>query len=175
MGLLTEIFGKANNSDLTEVAAAEAALAKLRRARGLAKAEIDQAGEKRKALLLVDDLDKEIARLDEAVQAAELKLDRLAEAEPKLLADLAAARDRARREQFAEMRGRGLAAAAKFLASARIAGADYEAYFDVLREAHAAGFASEAMHMMPAAPFTILPDHLNAFDRAFEEKTRLKA
>lgn len=178
MGIVAEIFGRrraeTTGSSIVGLEAAEEALAKLRRARGLAKAEISQAGAKRRALLLVDNSDREIEGLEKAVSAAELRLDRLDAGEPQLLADLAAARDQIRRAQWAEIRGRFLPAAEKYLSSARAARADLEAYLAIVREAHEAGFASEAQSFFVDPPIVLLPEHLNSYDRLLEERARLE-
>ena len=175
MGFLSEIFGSSKKAAAPTVEGAEAALARLTAERSSAHAEVKTLTERRRALLLVDESDAEIAQLDQTIAAAELRLERLEEIEPKLLADLGQARDRRRQDQWAEMRGRGLAAAEKYLSSARAAHADLMAYAAIIDEATAAQFTAEARASFPFAPLTLGPDLLAAFDRKLERSTVIEA
>ena len=171
MGFLSEIFGSTKKAAAPTVEGAEAALARLNVERESARAEVRILIEQRRALLLEDGTDDEIAALDQKIAAAELRIERLDEAEPRLLSELAGARDRRRRAQWNELRERGLAAAEKYLASARAAHADLMAYAAIIDEATAAQFTAEARASFPFAPSTLGPDLLAAFDRKLERST----
>ena len=98
MGFLGDILGKKKPT----VEGAEAALSRLSAERQSAQSDIKALTEQRRALLIVDGSDGEIARIDNDIAAAELRLERLEEVEPKLLADLGQARDRRRQGVIAE-------------------------------------------------------------------------
>lgn len=167
MGLLTRILG-GKDAKAETVDDAQAALARLADERKKAKAEISELGEKRRALLLVDDSDKEIALIEKASAAAELRLERLDEAEPGLLAALTAARDRKRQAEWAAVRDRYFAAASKYLASMREARQAFDALTGVIGEAQSRGFSSEAAHVFAFPTHILDVEALNRFDVAVE-------
>jgi hypothetical protein len=167
LGLLTRILG-GKDAKAETVDDAQAALARLADERKQAKAEISELAEKRRALLLVDDSDKEIALIEKTSAAAELRLERLDEAEPNLLAALTAARNRKRQAEWAAVRDTYFPAASRYLAAMREARQAFDALTGVINEAQSRGFSSEAAHLFAFPTHVLDVEALNRFDVAVE-------
>jgi len=105
VGIIAAIFGKSGpkKGALETVADVTNALSRLAAEREQARRAIDDALAKRRELLLVDGSDQEIAKLDDAVDAGHLTLERLDLAEPRLHARLRELQDEARRARLAEL------------------------------------------------------------------------
>ena len=149
MGILSKIWGEPSKKAEPSVAEAEAALSRLASERSAAQAEINELQTKRRSLLLVDDSDREIAAVDKASAAAELRLERLEEAEPGLVAGLTAARTRRRQAEWEQIRDEYFPAAATYLAAMRDARQAFDAVTGIIGKAQNRGFAAEATSLFP--------------------------
>jgi hypothetical protein len=168
LGVLDSILGQKADRGATAVADAEAALRRATEDHAGAVAEIDALNVKRRELLLIDDSDSDIIKLDRALSKAELRLERFDAAQPALLAALALARDRKRQAEWVDLRGRYFVAAADYLAKMRAARAAFESIHAFFDEATAKGLAVEANATMLRPPYFLDTDVLNQWDISLE-------
>ena len=168
LGILSKIWGEPSKKAEPSVAEAEAALARLASERSAAQAEINELQTKRRSLLLVDDSDREIAAVDKASAAAELRLERLEEAEPGLVAGLTAARTRRRQAEWEQICDEYFPAAATYLAAMRDARQAFDAVTGIIGKAQNRGFAAEATSLFPFPIHLLDVELLKRLDVAVE-------
>jgi hypothetical protein len=141
-------------------------LADLAAARKRLQAANAERRERRRGLLIIDETDEEISELERASSAAELEIERLDEAEPLLLAELAVARGRQRAKAWAEIRARFYPAGADYLSKMRAARDAFDKLASIRADAHNSGFIAEAGAAFAPAPMILDRDLLNSFERA---------
>lgn len=153
MGLLQTIFGKSKDaSSLDTLEAANAALERLHAEREGAEAVIAGAMHKRRALLLADASDKEVAALDAQTDAARLTLDRCAAAQPAILVRIEALQTADRRALLAKLEA-DLRKAEAALDGALASGLKpLDDYLGAVRALEAAGFGREVAGLVVRPP-----------------------
>ena len=170
-GLVEKIFGpkraKKPASPAEQLRDAEGAIERHAAEIAAAREEIAGAERARKALLVRDGTDAEIADIEQRIAAAKLRIERLDELRSPLAARLADARDAVREAKWQEIQAEYWPVAHDFIATVRKA-TEMRARLERLRgAAAAAGLQFEAQHFM-----TIVPLHMGAiddFDRVLRE------
>ncbi|HEY8163498.1 MAG TPA: hypothetical protein VIF34_14700 [Methylocystis sp.] len=155
MGIISTIFGKpdAKKADaLASIADVQQALARLAKERDETRRMIDETLAKRRELLLIDGSDKEIKKLDDAVDAAHLALERLELAEPALHVRLREFQGAARRQRLAELEAKYADVVTVLDGAIAVASEAFTDYLDVVREFDDAGFSAEARGFVVAPP-----------------------
>ncbi|WP_342360790.1 hypothetical protein [Terrarubrum flagellatum] len=131
-------------------------------------AAVTAANARRRELLLVDDSDDEIAKIDAEADRHRLTLERLDELEPRLLARLHEAQTDARRRLWVSLREQHDAAALDFAAAFKAAIEKRDAMIAVAAEAHSASFDREAAARFPQLPLILTTDALQLFENALD-------
>jgi hypothetical protein len=182
MGLISEIRdvlkrkrGKAAPiSD--QIAAVNAAMARLRQEREAAEAGISAAAERRREILLEDASDDAIAELDREADRLHLQLERIDAVEPELLARLQDLQNAARRQQWQSLVYHHDEAMKAYLAAFGVLTERYADALAVWARAAAQGF-NERLHrfVQLPAPHVVIPDVLYRLEREFGRVTGLSA
>ena len=144
MGLINILLGnKKAARTITEI---EAALARLVSERNIAKEAIASALTARDLLLLEDESDVRISKLDAAADRHRLTTERCDKLEPILLQELAAALGGARQVQWATLRSRYDTAATDFVQKSRAAITALEALARICGEAQGTRIRGGGLH-----------------------------
>ncbi len=149
---------------------AEAALARLAAARSEAVAKIADGRDRRRALLLRDDSDDEIEKIELEAERARRTIERLDEAEPLFLARLQELRDEARRAEWGRRREIFMTTQIDLLATMRVFLEGHDRLTEQRGAAMAAGFTAEAAAWMPATPIVITRDAFNLFEAEIDRQ-----
>ncbi len=149
---------------------AEAALARLAAARSEAVAKIADGRDRRRALLLRDDSDDEIEKIELEAERARRTIERLDEAEPLFLARLQELRDEARRAEWGRRREIFMTTQIDLLSIMRAFLEGHDRLTEQRGAAMAAGFTAEAASAMPPTPIVITRDAFNLFEAEIDRQ-----
>ena len=152
MGLITEILGYVRGGgDTDTMTGCETALSRLQAERTAATAALETGGARRRALLIEDATDKQIAALEREIDAYRLTLERLELIEDGLISRMQVLRSGHRHEMWLKLYKRHAAAAAEYVAKHRSAARALSELRAISDESRAAGFEHETQaHFIPA-------------------------
>ena len=170
MGLVANLLGAVGGKKAARtIAEIEAALARLVSERNIAQAAIASSLHERDLLLLEDESDARISKLDAAADRHRLTTERCDKLEPILLQELSAATGAARQAQWATLRSRYDLASTDFVHKARAAIAALELLLLIRGEAQGTGFAANGP-TFAVAPSILKPDLLAMFEFEVERQ-----
>ena len=170
-GIIERIMGggrkaKAPASPAEALAAADAAVARHTAELTAAREEIAGAERARKALLVRDGTDDDIADIEQRIAGAKLRIERLDELRAPLAAKLADARDAVREARFLDLKAAYWPAAERWLEHARGARAAIDEMNTLRAEALNANLRAEAAAFFHPASVQLSDELIRQFDRS---------
>lgn len=158
MGLIADILKAVRGSGETDtLEGCDSALRRVADERAVAVAAIANHSSRRRALLLEDASDKQIALLDREIDGHRLTLERLELVEGDLFSRMNVLRNERRNAQVKALLGRYVSAAQEFVTAMRSAVRAFNKVRDIRQEAIEAGFGTE---------FNVFPSLINVIEPA---------
>lgn len=169
MGIISELLAFLSGAgDGGTLADCQTALSRLAAERKATIASTEAATARRRALLVEDGTDKQIAAVDREIDANQLTLERLELIEDDLLGRLQGLRSGYRKTEWLKYYKRHAAAAADYIDKHRAARRAFDALVAVTDEVRAAGYEHEAMAHFIAPPQMLAMELIANFEREVE-------
>jgi hypothetical protein len=173
MALIADLLGMGRKSASRTIADVELALARLQNERSAAQRAISAAIHERDELLLIDDSDKAIAKIDADTDRHRLTVERCDKAEPLLLAELQQLRSAAKQARWRELRTKYDVAALDYAKALRVLLEKMGVMMNANDEARREGFEREVQATFVAPARLLTVESLNVFEAEIERSREL--
>ncbi|UQD96140.1 hypothetical protein [Bradyrhizobium japonicum] len=169
MGLISDILNAVRGAgEADTVEGCEAALRRVVDERNAANAAIAGRSSRRRALLLDDASDKQVAALDREIEGNHLTLERLEIVEEDLFSRLQALRSEARQQAWRLLTKEYTDASVKLAKALRAALAAQQEAAQVIDAARVSGFEHEATGTFPPPPSHLNPQAVQQYEDALD-------